>query len=112
MYSYLWNFRVKYSENFESEIRTKFTENFEIVLGKLWGSFEKYKKISWKIKKIFGNFEQIFEKFVGLIFLQFEKFSVIQVLTYYDLKEIKKKICKANWKSFTESSRKIWENFN
>ncbi len=33
MYSYLWNFRVKYSETFECEIRTKFTENFENILG-------------------------------------------------------------------------------
>ncbi len=35
MYSYLWNFRVKYSENFESEVCTKFTENFENISGKL-----------------------------------------------------------------------------
>ncbi len=35
MISYLLNFRVKYSENFESEIRTKFTENFQNILGKL-----------------------------------------------------------------------------
>ncbi len=41
MYSYLWNFPVKYSENFESEIRTKFMENFENFLGKLWGRFSK-----------------------------------------------------------------------
>ncbi len=31
----LGNFQVKYSENFESEIRTKFIENFENILGKL-----------------------------------------------------------------------------
>ncbi len=52
---------------------------------------EKYKIISWKINKILDSLEQIFEKFVGniwLIFLQFEKFSVIQVLAYYNLKEI------------------------
>ncbi len=35
MYSYLWNFQIKYSENFESKIRTKFAENFENILGKL-----------------------------------------------------------------------------
>ncbi len=35
MYSYLWNFRVEYSENVENEIRAKFTENFENILGKL-----------------------------------------------------------------------------
>ncbi len=48
--------------------------------------FEKYKKILWKINKISGSLGQISEKFVGniwLIFLQFEKFSVIHVLTYY-----------------------------
>ncbi len=28
-------FQGKYSENFESEIRTKFIENFENILGKL-----------------------------------------------------------------------------
>ncbi len=27
--------------------------------------FNKYKKISWKINKIFGSLEQISEKFVG-----------------------------------------------
>ncbi len=37
MYSYLWNFWVKYSENFDSEIRIKFTENFENILVELWG---------------------------------------------------------------------------
>ncbi len=41
MYNYLWNFWIKYSENFESEIRTKFTENFENIVGKLWGRFSK-----------------------------------------------------------------------
>ncbi len=54
---------------------------------------EKAKKISWKINKIFNSLEQKSEKFVGnilLIFLQFEKFSVIQVPTYYNLKEILK----------------------
>ncbi len=54
---------------------------------------EKYKKISWKINKILGSLEHLFEKFIGniwLIFLQFEEFSVIQVLRYYNLKEIKK----------------------
>ncbi len=35
MYRYVRNFRVKYSKNFESEIRTKFTENFENILSKL-----------------------------------------------------------------------------
>ncbi len=48
------------------------------------------RKIFEKYKKILGSLEQISEKFVGnirLIFLQFEKFSVIRVLTYYDLKE-------------------------
>ncbi len=39
MQSYLWNFRVKYTENFKSEIRTKFVENVESILGKLWGRF-------------------------------------------------------------------------
>ncbi len=77
--------------------------------------FEKYKKISWKIKKMFCSFEQISEKFVGniwLIFLQFEKFLVIRVLAYYNFKEILKKFCEAIWKSFAESLEKIWENFN
>ncbi len=77
--------------------------------------FEKYKKISWKINKIVGFLEQISEKFVGniwLIFLQLEKFSEIQVLTYYNLKEIENNFCKAIWKSFAESLEKIWENFN
>ncbi len=76
--------------------------------------FEKYKKISWKINKILGSLEQASEKFVGnswLIFLQIEKFSVIRVLIYYNLKEIFKKYCKDIWKSFTESLEKIWENF-
>ncbi len=56
-------------------------------------SFEKYKKILWKINEILGSLEQISEKFVGniwLICLQFEKFSVIRVLTYYNLKELLK----------------------
>ncbi len=68
--------------------------------------FEKDKKILWKINKIFGSLEQISEKFVGniwLIFLQFENFSVIQVIARYNLKEIKKNFCKAIWKSFAES---------
>ncbi len=77
--------------------------------------FEKYKNIWWKINKILGSLEQISEKFVGnilLIFLQFEKFSVVQVLAYYNSKEIKKYVCKAIWKSFAESLEKICENFN
>ncbi len=41
MYNYLWNFRVKYSANFESEIRTKFTENFENILNELGERFSK-----------------------------------------------------------------------
>ncbi len=72
--------------------------------------FEKYKNILLKIKKILGFFEQISEKFVGniwLIFLKFEKFSVIQVLTYCNLKEIEKYFCKAIWKSFAESLEEI-----
>ncbi len=60
--------------------------------------FEKYKKILWKINnKILVSLEQISEKFVGniwLIFLQFEKFSVVQVLKYYNLKEIFKNLRK------------------
>ncbi len=54
--------------------------------------FEKYKKILWKINKTLGSFHQLSEKFVGniwLIFFQFEKFSVIQVLAYYNWKELK-----------------------
>ncbi len=77
--------------------------------------FEKYKKISWKINKILRFFEQISEKFVGniwLICLQLEKFSVVQVLAYYNLKEITENFCKTIWKSFIESLEKIWENFN
>ncbi len=52
--------------------------------------FEKYKKILWEINKMLGSLEQKSEKFVGniLIFLQFEKFSVIRLLAYYNLKEI------------------------
>ncbi len=60
--------------------------------------FEKYTKISWKINKILGSLEQISEQFAGniwLIFLNFEKFSVVPVITYYNLKEIKKDFCKA-----------------
>ncbi len=41
MYGYSWNFWLKYSENFESEICTKFTENFVNILGKLCGRFSK-----------------------------------------------------------------------
>ncbi len=55
--------------------------------------FEKYKKISWRINKILGSLVRVSEKFVGniwLTFLQFEKFSVIQGPTYYNLNEIKK----------------------
>ncbi len=77
--------------------------------------FEKYKKSLWKINKILSSLEEISEKFVGsiwLIFLQFEKFSVIKVLTYYNLKIIGKKFCKAIWESFSERLEKIWENFN
>ncbi len=74
--------------------------------------FKKYKKISWKINKILCSFEQISEKFVAniwLIFLQFEKFSVIEVLTYYNLKEILKNFSKTIWKNFAENLEK---NFN
>ncbi len=70
MYSYLWNFRVKYSENFESEICTKFTENFENILGKLWGRFSKnIRKFRKKLTKFWGFFEQISETFVENIWL-------------------------------------------
>ncbi len=114
MYSYLWNFWVNYSENFEREIHTKFAENFENILRKLWGRFSKsIRKFREKLTK-FCSLEQILEKFVGniwLIFLQFEKFSVIRVLTYYNWKEIKKNLCKAIWISFEESLERIWENF-
>ncbi len=48
MYGYLWKFRVKYSENFENEIRTKFIENFENILGKFWGRFSKSIRKFWK----------------------------------------------------------------
>ncbi len=64
-----------------------------------------------KINKILGSLEQISEKFVGniwLVFLQFEKFSVIRVLTYYNLKEIKKKFDKILIKSF-ENFQKFCE---
>ncbi len=77
--------------------------------------FEKYKKISWKINKILGSLEQISKQFVGniwLIFLQFEKFSVTQVLPYYNLKEIKKNFSKAIWKSYAEYLEEIWKKFN
>ncbi len=77
--------------------------------------FKKYKKILWKINKILGSLKQISEIFVGniwLIFLQFQKLSVIQVLTYYNLKEIKKNICNAIWNSFAESSENFWEILN
>ncbi len=68
--------------------------------------FKKYKKILWKINKILGSLEQISEKVFGniwLIFLQFEKFLVSWVLTYYNLKEIKKNFCEAIWKGFAEN---------
>ncbi len=77
--------------------------------------FETYKKISWQINNILVFLEQISEKFVGniwLIFLKFEKFSVVGILTYYNLKEIFKKFCKDIWKSFAEILEKSWENFN
>ncbi len=77
--------------------------------------FEKYEKIWWKINKILNSLEQISEKFVvnvWLIFLQFEKFSVIHVLTYYNFKEIKNNFWKDIWKNFAESLETIWENFN
>ncbi len=77
--------------------------------------FEKYEKISWIANKTLGTLEQISKKFIGNIwftFLQFEKFLVIQVLTYHNLKEFKRNFCKAIWKSFAESLEKIWENFN
>ncbi len=70
--------------------------------------FQKYKKISWKINKILGSLEQISEKFVGniwLIFLQFQKFSVIRVLTHITWRKLKKNFCKVIW----ESLEKIWE---
>ncbi len=74
MYDYLSNFRAKYSENFESEIHTKFIENFENIFGKVWGRFSKsIRKFCGKINKILGSLEQILEKFVGniqLFFLQ------------------------------------------
>ncbi len=72
--------------------------------------FEKFKKFSRNINKILGSLEQISEKFVGniwLIFLQFEKFSSIQVFTYYNLVEIFFKFCKAIWKGFVEIKKKI-----
>ncbi len=50
-------------------------------------TFEKYKKVSWKINKILGSPEQISEKCVvniWLIFLQSEKFPVIRILAYYN----------------------------
>ncbi len=69
MYSYLGNFRVKYSENFENEICTKFTENFENILGKLCGRFsksigkfcEKFKKFWVLLSKYLKNSLEIFE---------------------------------------------------
>ncbi len=57
-----------------------------------------------------GSLEQISEKFLGniwLIFLQFEKFSVVQVLRHYNLKEIKKNFYRDIWKTFAESLEKI-----
>ncbi len=43
---------MKYSENFESEIRIKFIENFENILGKLVGRFsESIKKFREKLTK-------------------------------------------------------------
>ncbi len=77
--------------------------------------FEKFKKILVKYNKILGFLVRISENFVGniwLIFLQFEKFLVIWVLTYYNLKKIFKNVCKDIWKSLAESLEKIWENFN
>ncbi len=116
MYCYLWTFRIKYSENFESEIRTKFTENFEDILGKIWGRFSKSIRTFRQKLTNFGfsraNIGKIRWKYIWLIFLQFEKFSVIQVLTYYYLKEILKNFCDVIWKSFAKSLEKNWENFN
>ncbi len=62
------------------------------------------------MSKILGSLELNSEKFVGniwLISLQFEKFSVIRVLSYYNLKKIFFNFCKALWKSFAESLKKI-----
>ncbi len=67
MYCYLWYFRVKYSENFESEICTKFTKNFENILVNYEEDFQKVKKIFWRINKILCSLEQISEKFIGNI---------------------------------------------
>ncbi len=69
MYSYLWNFWVKYSENFESEIRTKFIEDFEYILGTLWGRFwkrigefhEKLTKFWVLLSKYLKNSLEIFD---------------------------------------------------
>ncbi len=67
------------------------------------------------MSKILGSLELNSEKFVGniwLIFLQFEKFSVIKVLIYYNSKEIETHFCEAIRNSFAESLEKIWENSN
>ncbi len=68
--------------------------------------FETYKKILWKTNKILDSLYQISEKFVGnfwLIFLQFEKFSVIRVSHTITWRKLKKKICERIWISFVES---------
>ncbi len=66
MYTYLWNFGVKHSENFESEVRTKFRENFENILGKLWGRFlisiRKFHE-SYILGKLWGRFSKSMRKF-------------------------------------------------
>ncbi len=107
----LWNFWVQYSENFESEIRTHLTENFENILGKLLERLSKsIRKFLWKNNKILGSLEQISEKFVGniwLIFLKFEKFSVIQILAYYNLKENKKFFTRLFEKVLQKNLRKV-----
>ncbi len=116
MYSYLWNSRVKYTENFQSEIGTKFTENFENILGQLWGRFSKsIRKFCEKLTK-FWVLEHISEKFVGniwLIFLQFEKFSVFQGLTYYNLGRLKKIFVRLfeKGRKFRKNLRKFKFNF-
>ncbi len=67
VYCYLWNFRVKYSENFEIEIRTKFTENFENILGKLWGRFSKsIRKFCEKLTKFWILLSKYLKNSLGI----------------------------------------------
>ncbi len=108
MCSYLWNFRVKCSENFVCEICTKFTENLENILGKLRGRFSKsLRKFCEKLTK----FWVLSSKYLKNLLEIFDKFSVVQVFIFYNYEGNLKKILQGNLKmicrKFRNNSRKF-----